>query len=312
MRGMNTKIRKKINKVSFIVFLTIGLIIGWQSIKAQTIKDSQGASSTPFLSRLALLSIHVSSAAIHDSVYHLLTDKLGLSVDYYPLTYAGRRYTAVYAGNMYLEPCGPFSNFTYASKNFKAIFFGLNCGSERPLPSIAEELTGKNIKIEKGDAILVTDSSLIKPNIYFAIAAKAAPVNSDDSLQIGRLENKKNKREDSLRLVMLENNKTRLGIERIKEVRVGYKDNEGLKKWKDLIKPSELAKDGLWKPIEGPPVRLVKSNIREVNAIVFKVQSLKKAKTYLIENNLLGSANKNEIALDKSKTFGLSIFLCEE
>src|ERR1700690_3283719 len=111
-------------KIKLIVLLTIVLLSGWQNT------DSQ-----PIVSKIALLSIHVSSAAIHDSVYHLLTDKLGLSVDYYPLTYAERRYTAVYAGNLYLEPCGPFTNFTYASKNFKAIFFGLNCGSKQSTSS---------------------------------------------------------------------------------------------------------------------------------------------------------------------------------
>jgi hypothetical protein len=287
---------RKINKASFNVLLTVGLIIGWQNTNSQVAKESKEAFSPPILSKIALLSIHVSSIAIHDSVFHFLTDKLGLSVKYYPEMMAERRYAAVYAGNLYLEPCGPFTNFTYASKNFKAIFFGLNCDSKLSKSSIAGELTGKNIKIDKSNAIQVNDSSLIKPNIYLNIVSH--PVS-------------KRKVEDSLRSVMLDNNKNSLGIERVKEIRVGYKDNDGLEKWKDFIKPSVLSGDRLWNLNEGPSVRFVKSNIREVNAIVFKVKSLKKAKSYLVENEVLGVANGNEIELDKSKTFGLSIFLNE-
>lgn len=295
---MNSTIGGKINKVSFIVIFTLGLITGCHDTNAQTVKDVKSASSTPLLSRLTVLSIHVSNTTVHDSVFHLLTDKLGLSVTYKPENYANRRYAMVYAGNLHLEPCGPFSNFTYASKNFKAIFLGLNWGSQQSIASIAGCLNSKNIKMEQGDNkhIQVTDTSIIKHNIYFGITTETAP----------------NKLDDSLRTVMLENNKNRLGIERVKEVRVGYKDKDGMDKWKEIIKPSELSKDGLWKPASGPSIRLVKSDIREVNAVVFKVKSLKKAKSYLIENNLLGAIYKNEIALDKSRTFGISILLSEE
>jgi hypothetical protein len=295
MREVNSTIVRKFQTRNLIVLFTIGLITGWLNVNAQTLKEDESESFTPLLSKLALVSVHVRSSSVHDSIFHLLTDKLGLSVEYYPETVGDRRYTCVYAGNMYIEPCGPFSNFNYDSRTFKAIFFGFNWDSDRSISSLVSGFNEKNIKTRQGDMIEVTDTSLVKSSIYFVIASRAKPSRLDDSL----------------RTVMLENNKTGLGIEKIKEVRVGYKDNDGLKKWMDLIKPSVLSKDGLWKPIEGPSIRFVKSNIREVNAIVFKVQSLKKAKTYLIGNNLLGTIYKDEIGLDKSKTFGLSIFLSE-
>ncbi len=305
-------IRKISCKTVFATSVALILLPGWNKISAQELTAASQNISAPVISKVALLSIHVTSIELHDSVYHFLTDKLGLPVDYYPLIYAGRRYCAVHVGNLYLEPCGPFTTFTYASKNFKAIFFGLNCGSDRSLSSVTEELKAKRINIKEGDVIEVTDSSLIRPNIYFAIAAKATPEISDDSLHTVMLKKKNDRREDSLRSVLSKNNRDALGIEKVKEIRVGYKDNAGLKKWKELIKPSVLSNDGVWKLNEGPPVRFVKSDIREVNSIVIKVKSLKKAQSYLLTNNLPFSAGKNEISLDKSRTFGLSILFAEK
>ncbi len=273
------------------------LAIGWINPQCQEVKSEVPDAAMPVISKVALLSIHVSSVELHDSVYHLLTKQFGLPVDYYPLSYAGRRYAAVHVGNLYLEPCGPFTTFTYNSKNFKAIFFGLNCESDRSVSSVAEELANRKIEIIKGKAIQVTDSSLTKPNIYINIV-------SDSKTNYGR--------EDSLRSILLKNTRDALGIERVKEIRVGYKDDKGLDLWKELIKSSELSGDGVWKLKDGPSVRFVKSSLREVNSIVIKVKSLKKAQSYLTNINLPFNVLKDETSIEKSKTFGLSIFLTEK
>lgn len=251
---------------------------------------------SPVISRISVLSIHVSDTLVHDSVFHFLTDKLGLSVEYYPVKWTDRMYAGVYAGNMFLEPCGPFRNFSYASDNFKAIFFGVNCESDRSLASLSEDLTGRNLEISKDETIQVVDTSIIKHNIYFSIAS-------------GHLQ-KVN--EDSLRLIMLNNNRNTLGIERIKEIRIGYTSKSSLARWKKLILPSVMSDTGIWKINEDQSVRFVKSSIREVPGIVFKVKSLEKARSWLSANKLLGDIYKDEIALDKSQTFGLLILLSEK
>jgi hypothetical protein len=251
----------------------------------------------PVLSRISVLSIHVRDTLTHDSVFHFLTDRLGLSVEYFPLKWNERKYAGVYAGNMFLEPCGPYSNFNYASNDFKAIFFGLNCESARSLTSLAEDLTQRHIEMKQDGSIEVTDTTIIKQNIYFSISS-------------GPIQTRVN--EDSLRLVLFRNNEKGPGIERIKEIRVGYTDNQSLGKWENLIRPSVISQSGLWKINEDQNIRFVKSSIREVSAIVFKVKSLEKAKNWLSVNNLTGRIFTDEIALDKSKTFGLFILFSEK
>lgn len=118
-------------------------------------------------------------------------------------------------------------------------------------------------------------------------------------------------RQDSLREAMFKNTRNSLGIERIKEIRVGYADKKGLAKWEELIKPSLMSENRLLKINYDQSIRFLESVKREVNAIVLKVKSLKKAKDWLSENKLLGKVSEDEIALDCSKTFGLLIFLTE-
>jgi hypothetical protein len=252
---------------------------------------------SPVISRISVLSIHVRDTLVHDSVFHFLTDRLGLPVEYYPEKWIDRKYAGVYAGNMFLEPCGPYTNFSYASNDFRAIFFGLNCESERSLSSLEEDLSGRDIKIQQDGTIQIIDTTIIRQNIFLSIAS-------------GQLQNKVN--EDSLRLLMVNNKRNVLGIEGIKEIRVGYTNKVCLARWERLILPSVISDAGLWKVNDSQSVRFVKSRIAEVNAIVFKVKSLEKAKNWLTANKLSGDISGDEIALDKSKTFGLLIFLSEK
>ncbi len=287
---------EKFNIGCLIGAVIMVLIYGWQKNNAQSIHETGVLSSSPVISRISVLSIHVRDTLVHDSVFHFLSDKLGLSVEYYPVKYMDRRYAGVYAGNMFLEPCGPFSNFQYASNRFKAIFFGLNCESEKSISSLAEDLTSRNIRIKPTGTIQIIDTTFITQNIYLNMAS-------------GNTSNLK--REDSLRTEMLRRNKNALGIETIKEIWVGYSEGTALIKWKQLIEPSVLSPEGMWKINEDQSIRLVKSSINEVIGIVFRVRSLKKAKSWLIENDLIGDIRGDEIELDKLKTFGLKILLSE-
>jgi len=248
------------------------------------------------ISKISVLSIHVGNAAVHDSLFHFLTEILRLPVEYYPETYAGRWYAGVYAGNMFLEPCGPFSNFKYTRKNFKAIFFGVNCETQRQIQALARDLVNRDITVSQKDAIQVTDTALIGHDIFLNIA----PANGS-GLQ----------REDSLRSELLMKNEENAGIEAISEIRIGYAGGKTLKKWKTFIEPSIMSKEGIWKINKDQSIRFVKSTLSEVTGIVFKVKSLEEAKAWLIKNNLAAEIRADEIEMDKSKTFGLSISIRE-
>ncbi len=291
----------KVPSLALILILgSLQLVISHR-MTAQAMKDEKykplEADYFPVISRLSVLSIHVRDSVMVDSIFHFLTDKLGLPVEYRPLKWMDRKYAGVYAGDMFLEPCGPFANFLYASNNFKAIFFGMNCESDRSLSSLAEDFTARGIDIEQSSTIQVIDTAIIKQNIYFSVASR-------------QLQNSVN--EDSLRVVMTDNNRNRLGIERIKEVRVGYTDNVALTEWKKMILPSVLSGEGVWNVNGNQSVRFEKSGVREVASIVFRVKSLEQAKKWLSENKMLGKSFDGEISLDSSKTFGLMILLSEK
>lgn len=86
-----------------------------------------------------------------------------------------RRYAAMYADNMFIEPCGPFSNMRYPAKNFKALFFGLNCVSTQSASFIAGHLDRLSLAYENAGAktFRVQDTSVAE-GIYLAIDAACA------------------------------------------------------------------------------------------------------------------------------------------
>ena len=108
-----------------------------------------GPTNGSMISAVSVLTIHVSDTNIHQSVFGLLTDALKLPVKYGPVMMGERRYAAVYAGNMFIEPCGPYSNMSYPVKDFEALFFGLNCGSDQAPSSLAKDLRRLNIPFEQ-------------------------------------------------------------------------------------------------------------------------------------------------------------------
>jgi hypothetical protein len=263
-------------------------------------KDSIVKSVDPLFSGLHTLSIHIRDTTVHDSLFLFLTDKLNLPVYYYPLKMGARRYAGVYAGNLVLEPCGPYSNFSYASNNFRAIFFGLTFETYKSLEQSGIGLAERKINYEvDGNVFIYPRDTLISgENMTLSIMDKADKISD-------------RKRLDSLRVLMTDERKNRLGIEYVKEIWIGYKDTLGLNKWKDLIKPSELINNEIWNESNIPEIHFIKSDIKEVRSVVFKVKSLEKAKKYLDANNLSGIIHDNKIEMDKARTFGLSIYLSE-
>jgi hypothetical protein len=297
MSKVNSTIAGKINKVRSTVLLVIGLIIGLQNISAQSVKESV---HDPVIARLQTLSIHVRDTITHDSVFHFLAEKLELPVYFYP-TRGQRKWAGVYAGNLVLEPCGPYSNISYASNDFRAIFFGLTFETFKSTDLASVDLTGRKIehKITGEKSISLAENIICGENITVNLMDK-----SDTYIDRVKM--------DSLRNYMVKNNGNELGIENVKEIQIGYKDSDILQKWKDFIFPSLLMNNEIWRGSENLEYHFIKDNIREVKGITFKVRSLENAKRYLMRNNLIGPVSNSKIELDKSKTFGLSIFLSEK
>jgi len=252
-------------------------------------------------SRFHTLSIHVSDTITHDSIFHFLTDKLMLPVYYYPVRAGKRKYAGVYAGNLVLEPCGPYSNFKYASNYFRAIFFGLTFEPFKSISLSAKELAKRKVQHIEGDNyIYLKDSMLCGDNITISFMDR------------GQEKKKDNIKTDSLRYDMTTNTENELGIEYIKEIWIGYKDSANLQKWKELISPYLLINNEIWRKSDSLNFYFIKSNIKEVQSITFKVKSLEKAKQYLLKINLFGRSISNKIELDRTQAFGLVIYLTEE
>lgn len=292
-------ITKSMKCAGFILLLIINLFqtdpaLGDSSPKCVDYKKD------PIISGLHTLSIHVLDTITHDSVFHFLADKLKLPVYYYPLAFGDRKYAGIYAGNLVLEPCGPYSDFVYATRNFRAIFFGLTFDPAESIPLASRALTARQISHDavSDEFIYFKDSLLCGENITFSLMDKHEKI-------------KDRIRMDSLEQSMKKDNENELGIEYVREIQIGYKDNENLARWGELTGLSELENSSIWKISGRMEFSFIKSNIKEVKGIVFKVRSLEKARQYLLRNNLMGKTAGKLIELDPAKTFGLSIYLTE-
>jgi len=282
--------------------------------------------TVPLFSGLHTLSIHVRDTITHDSVFHFLIDKLKLPVYYYPVASGKRKYAGIYAGNLVLEPCGPYTNYLYGTNNFRAIFFGLTFEPFESLSLTAMGLTGRKINHQADDTYinLQKDTALCGDNITIGFMDRGPAKTIDkrimDSLRYALNADKEKKYKvisDRINGEMPTNYTSvnyynESGIEYVKEICIGYRDNSNLQKWKELISPFELINDEIWKVSNILDFHIIKSNIKEVQSITFKVKSLERVKRYLIKNNLFGSFVGDKIQLDKAQAFGLSIYLTDE
>lgn len=284
-----TMITKNLLALSlFLLGTSIHTLIGLNRTSADLPKNI-------IFSRLHTLSIHIKDPAVHDSVFHFLKDKLQLPVYYSPVTLGTRKYAGIFAGNLVLEPCGPYTQFIYAN-DFRAIFFGLNFETDSSISAVAQVLDSFNIKykIDGDEYIYPQDPDLVGENTFIGISNR-------------HKKDKDHATMDSLKLVMNGNYTDGLGIEHVNEIQVGYPGNKNLERWKELIQPFDLNKGQVWHLSNSLNIRFVPNKIKEVKGISFKVKSLEKAKKYLSKNNIVFVQNRKNILLDKSGTFGLTI-----
>jgi hypothetical protein len=249
------------------------------------------------ISNLHTLSIHIQEPALHDSVFRFLTEKLQLPVYYQPLVLGERLYAGLFAGNLVLEPCGPYSNMAYASRDFKAIFFGLTFEPAVSIPDAVRILRERQIDHETGgdEFVFLKDPVLCGENIFISLMDKHDKMRDHFRL-------------DSLRQLM-EQDQPGLGIEYVKEIRLGIPDMENLTKWKAFISPCLLSENLVWRMDDKLHFSYSRAPYKEVSSITFKVKSFREAENYLNENKVLFTSEPGLIRIDKTQSFGLLIFL---
>jgi hypothetical protein len=269
------------------------------AIAALSVTSNPAEPRDRLISKISVLTIHVRDVSVHDRVLRLLTDALRLPVDYGPVMLGQRRYAAVYAGNMFLEPCGPYSNMRYPTNGFQALFYGLNCSSRLSAEALAAALKERRIQYEQVDPgnFHITDPAIAE-YIYLAVSS-ARP---DSAVRA---------KEESLRSAMAKSNRSELGLEYLKEVRLAYPDAAGLQAWRAFVQPSRVSEDGRWALDEHQSVRFVQGAVRGVRGVVFKVRSLGQARQRLVQSRLEGRSGRGEVELDPERTCGLSIILTD-
>jgi len=249
------------------------------------------------ISGLHTLSIHVQNHATHDSVFRFLTKILELPVYYNPLVIGERRYGGVFAGNLVLEPCGPYSDMVYASKDFKALFFGLTFEPILPISDAAELLREREIEFEKGgnEFIFVTDQMMRRDNIYISLMEKEDK--ATDQIRLDSLQK------------LVENGHSGLGIEHIRNIQLGVRDEQYLSKWKSFVAPDTLNEDLEWKIDEKLHCGFTIAPYNQVISITFQVKSLQEAERYLTEKGVQFKLEDDFIRINPAQSFGLLILL---
>ncbi len=254
---------------------------------------------TNALSAVAVLTIHVSDTNTHERVFRLLTEVLKLPVDYGPEMHGGRRYAAVYAGNLFIEPCGPFAGTPSPTRDFQALFYGLNCVSTQSSPSLAACLGRLKLAYEQASPTLfkIQDASLAE-GAYLGIDTRVPDKSARE-------------REDRLGASLAANQKDGPGFECVREIWVGYTAPGELHAWEKFLGTAGKVGDALWRLDRNQSLRLVKADVRGVRGIVCQVQSMEKAQKYLHRENCAGRVLQGKIELEPTKTCGLQIWLEE-
>ncbi len=108
----------------------------------------------------------------------------------------------------------------------------------------------------------------------------------------------------------------KIGLLSVKEIVVGATDiNRTRSKWQRFLGVSNSANASAqdsWQIGEGPAIRLAHSERDRIESMVWRVESLDKAKAYLAETHMIGNSSQNGISINPAAIQGLNIRLIEE
>lgn len=103
-----------------------------------------------------------------------------------------------------------------------------------------------------------------------------------------------------------------IGLQQVNEIIIGMKDLDGaIARWQKVLDPLKPISRGYWRIGSGSAIRLVQAEENGIQTLILKVRSLKKAKSFLEQNEMLGAYSKDEVKIDDKKVQGLDIRLVE-
>lgn len=249
------------------------------------------ASTSPLISQLHVISIHVRDHAAFDVACDFLRQDIQRPLIYgersRPADRGRRLYAGFSAGNALLEPCGPFPEDAPFDQAEPMRFHGLTFSPSLSLAASEGELERRNVahsKIVGGGGkmpqfIIVTDPALIGDRLALSLSGNAE---TSDPLNLRFL--------NSLQASLQQAKGGALGVTGIEEVRIACPDEEALARWGGWLAPVEPA-GGRWAAGTGPALRLVRGRYRGIGSIVFGVASLEHAKAVLSRKRLLGKTS---------------------
>ena len=263
------------------------------------------APSTPVVSQVHVVSVHVPDHAAFDAVFLLFRDVLRLPRVYGELSTPSQADQRLYAGfsvgNAYLEPCGPYHNDAPFSADQRARFHGLTFSPGTSIADAEQALGQRSIPYSgvmgSGDMprfVYLNDPWLTGRHLAVSVWEIR---DTNDHVNFG-----------FLRSSLQEVNGGALGVRNLEEVRVAAPGITNLVQWGSFLSPAQHDGD-LWSVGNGPALRFVPGDTLRLDSIVLRVDSLDKAKAALSERNLVGKVTSDGVELDRAKTCGLRIVL---
>lgn len=273
---------------------------------ATCIPDAEGrindtCNHQPVVSHVYWITLHAREADIYDSLYQLFVVDLQIPQLFDTETYGSKRYFAIRAGNVILEPCGPFEFHESFGQDVMTRF---NTLAFRPYESAASSAAIlKNLGFE----MTLRDQDALLNLTVDELCTDFLPVNVSKSLQV------KSRDEaiiDSLGIALVSSGGGPVGLAYIEEIHIGYRTEEYLEKWEKFLHPMGN-KENLWILPRKPNIRFCQSEREEIIALVFKVKSLREAARYLEFKGLLGCQTGDRIEMDLGWAHGIRIILTE-
>ncbi|HZS76427.1 MAG TPA: hypothetical protein VFA41_07420 [Ktedonobacteraceae bacterium] len=103
-----------------------------------------------------------------------------------------------------------------------------------------------------------------------------------------------------------------LGLQGTQEIVIGVQDIESAREnWQKFFAPTIPVRPDAWQVGDGPAIHLVPAEKDGLLRLVWKVNSLERAKAFLQGRNLLGECGEHEVRMDIVGMLGLDIGLVE-
>jgi hypothetical protein len=244
-----------------------------------------------------------------EALFNTLTQVLGLPVAWPLSSYPGFTTGGAHAGNVNIETLrfgnpGQSSGGTRAQTSIYGIVFdsyplstvigafqrrGADPGDPR---NQMREMNGQQVKVWTNVTLngLCTDTYIVYLCEYTPamkeILAKRA---KDNPLPLGGI-----------------------GLMGAKKIMItGAEPEQTRKRWKMALAPAPMSKDGELSFESGPAIVISGGSRDAIGGLIFKVNSLERARAFLEQKGLLGNASKDQINVNPATVQGLEIRLVE-